>query len=317
MGDKIKLSIVIPTRNRAAFLGKVLESVAKQPADPDIFEVLVIDNGSADETKDVAKGFHGKIKNFRYFYDARPGLHVGRNKGLLKSRGELVGYLDDDVILFPNWINTVLKAFEDEETMCMEGSVIPFDMSLLTSDFRDKYETHRRTFTFVYSISCFWEDGVTEEDTRIHRAPAGSFFGANSVYRKSVLLTCKGFHPDGMPDHLLMYRGDGESYVSQYIKEHRMKMMYYAQASVYHMINADRVTDSYIDYMHFRNGISSMYTNLRKDGLKGGMKLFWHILWEGVSTRKINKEIGGQLYLLLYYIFYKKIRHWVHKESYF
>ena len=139
MGDKIKLSIVIPTRNRAAFLGKVLESVAKQPADPDIFEVLVIDNGSTDETKDVAKGFHGKIKNFRYFYDARPGLHVGRNKGLLKSRGELVGYLDDDVILFPNWINTVLKAFEDEETMGMEGSVIPFDMSLLTSDFRSAF----------------------------------------------------------------------------------------------------------------------------------------------------------------------------------
>lgn len=121
MDEKVKLSIVIPTRNRAEFLSKVLESVAGQPADPGVFEVLVIDNGSTDATREVAKSFHGKIKNFRYFYDARPGLHVGRNKGLLKSRGELIGYLDDDVILFPNWINTVLEAFEDEQTMCMEG----------------------------------------------------------------------------------------------------------------------------------------------------------------------------------------------------
>lgn len=317
MDSKIILSIVIPTRNRANMLEKVLESIVKQPAAPDAFEIIVIDNGSTDETSDVAKSFRGKIKNFRYFYDARPGLHVGRNKGLLKSRGELVGYLDDDVILFPNWINTVLKAFEDEQTMCVEGSVIPYDMSLLTKDFRNKYEIRIGTYRFIYSISCFWENGITEDDTRIHRAPEGSFFGANSVYRKSVLLACRGFHPDGMPNNLLMYRGDGESYVYRYITKHKMKKMYYAQASVYHMIDANRVSDSYINYMHFRNGISDMYTCLRGDGLKGGMIRFRRIFGEIISVRKINKRIQGELYLLFYYIFYKRIRHWVHKESYY
>lgn len=317
MSDKIKLSIIIPTRNRAGLLRKALESVAEQPADPDFFEVLVIDNGSTDETKGVAKGFQGKIKNFRYFYDARPGLHVGRNKGLLKSRGELVGYLDDDVVLFPNWINTILEAFKDEQTMCVEGSVIPYDISLLTRDFRNKYEIRRGTYRFIYSISCFWENGITEDDMRIHRAPAGSFFGANSVYRKSVLIACRGFHPDGMPNNLLMYRGDGESYVIRYITKHKMKKMYYAQASVYHMIDANRVSDSYISYMHFRNGISDMYTCLRADGLRGGMIRFWRIFGGIISVRKINKRIQGELYLLFYYIFYKRIRHWVHKENYF
>ena len=78
----------------------------------------------------MAKAFQGKIKNFRYFYDARPGLHVGRNKGLLKSRGELVGYLDDDVILFPNWINAVIDAFEDEKIVRLGGSVIPYNMEI-------------------------------------------------------------------------------------------------------------------------------------------------------------------------------------------
>lgn len=115
--NNVILSIVIPTKNREDLLRKALESIEKQPANQDIFEVIIIDNGSTDGTRDVAKTYKRKIKNFRYFYDARPGLHVGRNRGLLESEGELVGYLDDDVILFPNWINTVLEAFEDQELM--------------------------------------------------------------------------------------------------------------------------------------------------------------------------------------------------------
>ena len=317
MRDKIILSIVIPTKNRADLLRKVLESIVRQPADQNAFEVIVIDNGSTDETKDVVKGYQGKIKNCRYFYDARPGLHVGRNRGLLESRGEVIGYLDDDVILFPNWINTVLSAFEDESMMYVGGSVIPYDMTLITRDFRGKYESRKGSYRFIYSISCFWEDGITESDMRVHKAPAGSFFGGNGIYRKSVLCACRGFHPDGMPNHLLMYRGDGESYVARYILEHKMKAMYYAQASVYHMIDMNRVSDSYLNYMDFRNGISSMYTYLREDGLKSGMNRLLNIAAGIIHTQKINSEIRGELYLLSYYIFYKRVRKWVHKRDYF
>ena len=124
MNNKIILSIVIPTKNRAKLLKTVLESIEGQKADQNVFEVIIIDNGSTDETKDVAKEYQEKIKNCRYYFDARPGLHVGRNRGMLESRGELVGYLDDDVILFPNWINTVLTAFEDKKVMYVGGSVI-------------------------------------------------------------------------------------------------------------------------------------------------------------------------------------------------
>lgn len=313
--NKVILSVVIPTKNRADLLGKVLSSIEKQPADQELFEVIIIDNGSTDGTWDVAKEYKGKIKNFRYFYDARPGLHVGRNRGLLESRGELVGYLDDDVVLFPNWINTVLDAFEDQELMYVGGSVIPYDMTVLTPEFRAKHETQKGVYQYIFSLSCFWESGVTESDTRIHVAE--NFFGGNCVYRKSVLQSCRGFHPDGMPNHLLMYRGDGESYVREYILAHKMKAMYYAQASVYHMINADRVDDSYISYMYFRQGISSMYTSLRANRLKGGIR---HAIFDTISVLKRTRDIDsfhGECYLLAYYFFYKRVRDWVHKEDYF
>lgn len=317
MSDKFALSIVIPTKNRADLLRRALESIERQPADQNAFEVIVIDNGSTDETKDVVKKYQGKIKNCRYFYDARPGLHVGRNRGLLESRGEVIGYLDDDVILFPNWINTVLEAFEDKSIMYVGGSVIPYDMTLITRDFRDKYASRRGPYWFIYPISCFWEDGITESDTRVHRAKEGSFFGGNGIYRKSVLCACRGFHPDGMPNHLLMYRGDGENYVARYILEHKMKAMYYAQASVYHMIDMNRVSNSYINYMDFRNGVSNMYTCLRESGIKGGMVCLQGMISSIYSCKKITYDIRGKVYLLLYYIFYKRVRSWVHKKDYF
>lgn len=317
MSNKIALSIVIPTKNRAELLRKALESIEKQSADQNIFEVIIVDNGSTDDTKAVAREYKRKIKNCRYFYDARPGLHVGRNKGLLESRGELVGYLDDDVILFPNWINTVIAGFEDKEVMHVGGSVIPYDMTLITQDFRRKYEIREGSFRFAYCISCFWENGISESDMRVHATPKGGFFGANSVYRKNILYACGGFHPDGMPKGLLMYRGDGESYVSRYILEHKMKSMYYAQASVYHAIDINRVSDSYISYMYFRNGISNMYTYLRESGLKSGMKQLLKIAVDFMHKRKIDSMSRGEIYLLVYYFFYKRVRNWVHKKNYF
>lgn len=317
MSDTIKLSIVIPTKDRADMLNRVLESIERQPADQDIYEVIIIDNGSADHTKNIAREYQGRIKNCRYFYDDRPGLHVGRNRGLLESRGELIGYLDDDVTLFPNWINTVITAFEDEEVMYVGGSVIPYDMILITEDFRNKYAIRQGAYQFIYCISCFWEDGISENDTRIHETPKEGFFGGNSIYRKCVLYSCKGFHPDGMPKHLLMYRGDGEDYVRRYILEHNMKAMYYAQASVYHMIDVNRVSDAYINYMYYRNGISSMYTRLRESGLKSAMIRLLHIVFSIVRMRKIDSFMRGEIYLLLYYVFYKRVRKWVHKTSYF
>ncbi len=317
MSCKLELSIVIPTKDRAGLLGKALQSIEKQMADPGIFEVIVIDNGSTDGTKDVVAAFKKKIKNLKYRYDARPGLHVGRNRGLLESRGRLVGYLDDDVVLFPNWVNAAIEAFKDEEVVRVGGSVVPYNMAVLSKEFREKYEDVRGTFHFISCISCFWQEGISEEDSRVCRAKTDMGFGGNSVYRKSLLLKCGGFHPDGMPKHLLMYRGDGETYVERFIQSHNMKELYCAQVSVYHMIDEKRVDDAYIDYMYFRNGISSMYTCLRDGGLGDRARHFWHVWNEIVRLGKVSSLNKGEMYLLFYYIFYKRVRRWVHKKMYF
>lgn len=318
MKDKIILSIVIPTKDREKMLDICLQSIIAQKADESAYEVIVIDNGSSDNTYKTAEVYRNRIKNFRYIYDARPGLHVGRNRGLLESKGDLVGYLDDDVILFPDWINAVLEAFQDEQVMHVGGSVIPYDMNLLTEEFRKRHEIIKGSYHFIYCISCFWQKGISERDKRVESAKMSMGFGCNSVYRKRVLYECKGFHPDGMPKHLLMYRGDGETYVSRFLRMHKMKELYCAQASVYHMIDVDRINESYIGYMYFRNGISAMYTSLRRGGLREGLKnLYLECRAYSYKRQDMFHYLCGKLYLFAYYLFYERVRKWVHKESYF
>ena len=62
------LSVVIPTRNRAEFLATALESIADQNLSPDQFEVLVIDNGSTDRTKDVVDEMQSRLALFKRYY---------------------------------------------------------------------------------------------------------------------------------------------------------------------------------------------------------------------------------------------------------
>lgn len=91
------VSIVIPTFNRARYLRDALDSVFGQTVRN--FEVVLIDDGSTDDTKDVIKQYGSEI---RYFYQENSGRSVARNRGLAEARGEYIAFLDSDDIWYPD-----------------------------------------------------------------------------------------------------------------------------------------------------------------------------------------------------------------------
>ena len=111
--EQSMISVIIPTRNRCKSLNRTLESIEKCKYD-DLYEIIVVDNGSSDATHSVCEK---KKKNLpiRYIYDERPGLHVGRNVGYQQSKGEILVYLDDDVILQEQFLQTVSEYMNTEE----------------------------------------------------------------------------------------------------------------------------------------------------------------------------------------------------------
>lgn len=93
------VSVVVPTRNRAGYLDVALASLRAQ-ADAPPHELLVVDDGSTDDTVAVAAR-HG-VKAIA----ARPpgGLNAGRNTGIAATRAELIAFVDDDVWVPPGWL---------------------------------------------------------------------------------------------------------------------------------------------------------------------------------------------------------------------
>ena len=106
----MKLSIVIPTRNRAVKLERTLRSLAVQTVPPNAYEVVVVDNGSSDGTAELLPRYGRNFPNWQGLREAQPGAAAARNRGVLASRGEVVVFLDDDVIATSDLLQEHLNA---------------------------------------------------------------------------------------------------------------------------------------------------------------------------------------------------------------
>jgi glycosyltransferase involved in cell wall biosynthesis len=103
-----RVSIIIPTYNRPVYLAEAIESVLVQRGAD--LEVLVVDNGTMGETKEVAKGFGDRIV---YFHLESPGIGLARNAGVAASTGDFIAFLDDDDLWTGDKLQRQLKAFEE------------------------------------------------------------------------------------------------------------------------------------------------------------------------------------------------------------
>lgn len=106
------ISIVVPTRNRAALLRDCILSLVSQEYAADGYEIIVVDDGSSDGTALVVREFSTTRTGFpeiRYVRSSRQGLNVARNEGVNAARGDLILFLDDDVLAPHGW----LTAFHD------------------------------------------------------------------------------------------------------------------------------------------------------------------------------------------------------------
>lgn len=111
---KPKISVVIPTYNRATTVPRAIESVLAQTVTD--LEVIVVDDGSSDETgKVLAKMFGDRI---RYYAQPNQGASVARNKGIEEARGEWIAFLDSDDLWEPEKLKRQFEALERFHSEC-------------------------------------------------------------------------------------------------------------------------------------------------------------------------------------------------------
>lgn len=105
---RIGITVGIVTRNRARDLRNALESLTRQERVPD--EVLIVDNGSTDDTKAVIAGFEGRLP-LRYLYLGEASIPSARNMILEHSTQEIVSFTDDDCDIPREWLSSVERGF--------------------------------------------------------------------------------------------------------------------------------------------------------------------------------------------------------------
>jgi len=259
----MKLSVIIPTRNRAAFLEKVLDSITRQTIHPSRFEVIVVDNGSSDGTPKVFSRYSQVLPNSTYYFDDRPGLHVGRHIGFRKAKGEILVYCDDDIEAFPGWLSGIEQSFADDQVGLVGGKALP-KFEAEPPDWFDRLweKTPQGRYSEYFSLLDFG-DSICEVEPYF-------VFGCNFSIRKNILEDLKGFHPDGMPGELVLWRGDGESAVAKAIQERGYKIVYNPDASVFHAVTKNRMTAGYLYSRTFAAGVSGSYAEIRRNGPKQG-----------------------------------------------
>ncbi len=117
-----KITIGITTRNRCRKLRNCLDSLVKQTVKPD--EVLIINNGSTDNTNAVINEFYSKL-NIKSFTESKIGIPYVRNLILEKATGGIIAFLDDDCLAIKNWVKRILSAHQKyPEAAAIQGKTI-------------------------------------------------------------------------------------------------------------------------------------------------------------------------------------------------
>ncbi|MBV9157582.1 MAG: glycosyltransferase family 2 protein [Acidobacteriaceae bacterium] len=120
------VSAIIPTWNRADLLTSILTNLSAQTRRPD--QVIVVDNGSTDETQLVAREFRADISVF----PENRGFATAVNEGIQRSNGDWLLILNNDVVLEPEWLERLLASAEQERASFAVGKLLrPHDRRLI------------------------------------------------------------------------------------------------------------------------------------------------------------------------------------------
>jgi len=256
-------TIIIPTLNQSAKLKLCLAHLANLDFDPDAFEVLVIDNGSTDDTKCVTESYAGMIRNLRYHYCAEHGLMAARHMGCDEAKGDILCYLDDDSLVTKEWLQGLAESFSRDDVVIAGGPCIP------------KYEAPPPDWVdyFWYETGYGKTNGflsLVDFGNEFKMIPPVYIYGCNFSIRKSVFLENGGTLPDYYHRGMYQYIGGGETSLSFKLQRKGFLAAYNPKARIDHLIPSSRLTLDYFCWRRYYNGIGSSYHDVRwKHGLDG------------------------------------------------
>lgn len=187
--DLPRISIVICTHERPDLLERCLSSIQQlqkvTTCDEEV-EVIVVDNApETSRTRQITQQFPG----VQYTVEPRTGLDFARNRGLKEANGDIIAYLDDDVVVDPGWLRGLYHVYGDNpDAAAFTGLVLPLMLETKAQVLFELNGGFRRGFQRLRY------KGQTLTGNPLYPVGAGIFgAGANMAFRREVLLQLGGF----------------------------------------------------------------------------------------------------------------------------
>jgi len=249
VNDPRFISVVVCTYNRAQSLAKTLESLVVQtvPAGTH-WEIVVVDNNSKDETRQVVGEFECRYPgHFRYVFEERQGISQARNAGIAASQGDVLAFIDDDEIADVDWLQYLTSDLWDDKWAGTGGPIVPnWECP------RPRWLEGKNTFLMGPLCAYNYEPGG-DSDQEMTESPVG----ANMAFRKEVFERVGGFRTDlGRVGNNLLSNEDTE--FGRRIFAAGMRIRWVRSAITYHQIDERRINRRYFLRWWFHKGASDI-----------------------------------------------------------
>ncbi len=275
----IKLSVIVCTFNRDKYILKTLRHLKIQKCKKELFEVLIIDNNSTDQTETLCRDFvtKNKLHNFYYYIELNQGHTFARNRGIRESNGQNLAFIDDDAYVTDTYCENIIDFFErNPEVSVIGGKITP-----LYENTEPKWMTK-----FLWPLVAALDMGNQIKPFKGAKYP----IGANMAFRAELFKKYGNFNVDLGRRGYELEGGDEKEMIYRLRKE-KCEIFYYPDMHVYHIIPDSRLSEEYIMGQAIGVGISE------KKRLKNRPAIDWiyKILNESI-------KIAGTVILALRYL---------------
>jgi glycosyltransferase involved in cell wall biosynthesis len=246
MMDPTKITVVVCTYNRSQPLKKSIESVAAQTlSHPLAWEILVVDNNSTDDTRQVVEGLQRRYpERIRYAFEPQQGISHARNTGIREARGEILAFIDDDETADPKWLEVLTSNLHGGQWAGAGGRVVP------PSNFSPPRWLSILGSSIGGPLAVF--DPALEAG-QLSEPP----FGANMAFRREVFDKHGGFRTDlGRAGKNLISNEDTE--FGRRLMGAGLRLRYEPSALTYHPVEESRLRTSYFLNWWFNKGRSDV-----------------------------------------------------------
>ena len=243
-----KITVAIPTHNRARMLAATLASVAALELPEGVTaECLVVDNNSSDDTAAVVDRFAASARlPVRRVFESAPGSSFARNRAVLEATGDFILFLDDDAIAEPEWAAAMLAAIERRKLDAACGVVLP----------RWTQKPPRWLGPSLYIRLAVHDEQKLASATPAQLDSIHNYFSANVGFRRKTFDLFGRFREDlGVVGGNPMSGEDTELFAR--IIASGGLIAFVPAARVYHVIPPQRMTRSYLRRKSYAFGFGS------------------------------------------------------------